>query len=200
MGCSMNVYENINDLFPKDLRNYPIYPKVSEMMMYIIEKSNEHFKDARYKYTEPSKLSADAIDWVINEFGYGYISEIMNTLTDIEFDTLVYFLGMISLMKGHRDGLELVLKLLEIDSTIVEWWEVSPKREPYTFDIVVFINTSKTLNIYDTLNKIREFITHYVYPKFESLELVFSFRVADADARMAWFYKKEISGTITANI
>jgi hypothetical protein len=196
----MSIYNDINNSFPPGLRNFPIYPKVSEMIQYVIEKSNDYFKDSKYKYKEPSLLSEDAINRVIKEFGYEYISNIMDTLTDIEFDTLVYFLGMISLMKGHRDGLELVLRLLEIDSTIVEWWETTPKREPYTFDIVVFINTSKTLNIYNTLDKIREFITHYVYPTFEKIELVFSFNMADISANMAGFHKRELTGTITASI
>lgn len=196
----MNFYTDVNQLFPKDLRDYPIYPKISEMVEYIISNANAHFNDAKYKYSEPSNLTYEAIDKVINEFGYGYISSIMDTLTDIEYDTLVYFLGMISLLKGHRDGLELVLKLLDIDSIIVEWWEASPKRDVYTFDIVVYINTSKTLNIYDTLDKIKEFISHYVYPIIEKIELVFSFEFVDATVNHAGFYKKEMTGLITADL
>jgi len=193
---SNDIFKNIDLFIPEDLRELEFYPKLVSMLEFIMDGVVNDLKDVKYKYADPSQLSEDAITETINEYGFSYISELMGTLTDIEIDTLVYFLGLIHYLKGHRTGLELVLKILGLETSITEWWETDPKGEPMSFCMVVFMDEN-VKNIYLTLDKIKKFVRHYVYPRFEKVEITFTFPLAEKNIIVAGFVDKIYYGTIT---
>lgn len=188
----------------ENLRRHELYPKISEMLNYIVEQyAVTDIQDVEFKFTDPDKLSEDAISAIIEEYGFRYINEIVDTLTGIETNILIHFISLLHLLKGHRRGLELVLKVLGFDSVIEEWWEQSPKGEPATFNMVVFFNLSNLapgVSVFEVLDRIRLFAREYVYPKFQLADVQFEFNLADMGTAMAGFTTQEKSWEIVESL
>lgn len=182
--------------FAERLRNEEIYPKIASMTDYIVQNAETDFQDVIAKYTDPGNASDDVIDRVIDEFGFSYINDIVDTITGIEKNILFQFLSLLHLLKGSRIGLQLVLEILGFEATIVEWWEESPKAEPDTFKIDIVFNLSQVSDVFLTLDRIRTFVIQYVYPKLIQTNINVDIEFAQGDTAVAGFFLEEKNGLI----
>lgn len=181
---------------PENLRGYELHPKVTDMINFIITETVTELEDVKYKNTGPDIVRAEVITEIIKEKGYAYITDVMATLTNIEFNVLLAFVSLISLLKGSRQGLELVLKLLGFDSFITEWWQASPKLEPWTYDITIIMNTTFVTDVLGTLHKIEAFGEHYVFPKIHNVDFKFTIKFAEKNVNFAGFTEPHYFGRI----
>lgn len=188
------------DLIPEKLRSNEVYPKLVSMIDYIVIGLAEEFEDIKYKYADPSIVKDEVIKEVINELGFSYITNVMDTITNFEFNTLLEFVSIINLLKGSRTGLELVLRLLGLDSIITEWWEDYPVKEPYTFKLVIIADAQFVPDINLTLSKINEFVRAYVFPILENIEFRFEVSAGEAFICSAGFFKPKYYGLIMGRI
>lgn len=189
---------DVDQYIAKHLRDTELYVKLTAMMKYIVDATNTEIKDVKEKYTNPSGLSEESIRQIMYEQGYNYIVNLMDTLTGVQFNTMISFIDLIDQLKGTRAGLELVLKLLGFDSIIKEWWEdPSDLGEEWTYEIIVLFNTSNVPDIFDTLDKIYEFSNNYVLADISNVEVRFIFsNFADKATILGGFSKKTVFGTI----
>ena len=193
LGTSLNF-------LPEGLRSQELYPKVCGMIDYIVQNFETALEDVKYKYRGPEVVRQEVIEQIIEELGFDYINQLMQTITNFEFNQLLQFLGLINLLKGSRDGLELVLKLLGFDSIIIEWWETAPLGAPATFDLTIVVDSSHVPDLNATIDKVKIFTEHYVYPKINNVELKFSFDFATKNITTAGFVKAKYVGEIMQRI
>ena len=187
---------NTIQFIPKNLREMELYPKLAEMMNYIITNSEAEIADVKYKWTHPEFVRQEVIQEVIKELGFQYISSVMDTITNFEFNTLLSFLSLINLLKGSRTGFELVLILLAFDSAISEWWEKIPQHEVYTFEVIIIMDSNKVPNVFKTLDQVKIFAREYVFPIIENIDFRFSFSFAEKNLTVAGFFKPHYFGII----
>jgi hypothetical protein len=174
---------------PLRLREKPLFKKFAEMLDFEIEVSDDEFKDIKFKFRDSEELSDEIVLEIVKEQGFEYISDLILTLQNINTSNILNFVSLLHLLKGHRDGLELVLTLLGFEFEIREWWEQSPQAEPHTFD-----------DVFLTLNRIRTFAENYVYPKFAIANLIVDFEFAEATAVVAGFNLFECSTEIVGSL
>jgi hypothetical protein len=192
----MNV--DIRDYINKDQKNSALWAKINEMFQYVVDNFNTDLEDTKLKYSGPDTVSEEVIKQILIEQGFDYIKNVMDTLDNFTFNRLVSYLDLINQLKGHRDGLELVLKLLGFDSIIREWWE-DPENEgePWTYEIIVLFNTSYVPDVFETLERIKVFSRNYVIAKITNIEVRFLFsNFAEKGAIMAGFTKARYFGRI----
>ena len=185
---------------PLRLRNKALYKKFAEMLDFQIEVLDDEFKDIKFKFRDSEQLSDETVLEIVKEQGFEYIADIVSTLQNIQTNNLLNFVSLLHLLKGHRDGLELVLTLLGFEFEIREWWEQDPQGDPHTFDMDIFLNLSQVSNVFLTLNRIRTFVENYVYPKFEVANLIVDFQFAQAHALVAGFNLFECSSEIVDSL
>jgi Phage tail protein (Tail_P2_I) len=188
------------DYIPEKLRSLEVYPKLQSMMNHVLVNALEEFKDVRFKYRGPDVVSGEAIQEIIRELGFSYISSVMQTITNYQFNTLLSFLALINQLKGSRDGLVLVLRLLGFDAVIQEWWQQSPPGEPYTFQIVILLDNSIVADPFLTLARLQQFIREYVFPVISNIDFKFTFAFASKNVTVAGFTKARYTGQIMAAI
>lgn len=189
--------EAIDSFLSQQLRNTDLGAKARDMMLFIVNNFNDDVGDVANRYKHRELVSEDGIKEAIREMGYGYVSDLMDTITNFQFNTLLSFIDLMVELKGTRKGMELVLELLGFDSIIQEWWEITPNKPAWTYDIVVIMNTSYVENIYDTLDKIKIFSRNYVIPNIDNIDIRFEVGVfASAAPVMAGFAKQKFTGTI----
>lgn len=169
----MSSLQSSIQLISKKLRDDEFFVKVAEILDKAKSDYDTDFADIKYKLQDPSKLREEAIKEILNELGFAYIRELMDTLTNIEFNVLIDFISLLNLLKGSRDGLEIVMRLLGFDTVIVEWWEALPNKEEMTFDITVLMNTSNVPDFVKTLDQVKIFTQHYVLPKLDLIDFRF---------------------------
>ncbi len=170
---------------PAKLRETDLNLKAIEMINHLTTEQREEFKDVLLKYKDPFSITEDAAREVIKEFGFEYITDIVETLSNEDLGTLVTYMGFISTMKGHKTGLEVIFSLLGFAYEMVEWWEYDkdrkkghlPTSKNLTVDewkLTIDINQSTSLNnIFATVPKLHTFVRNYVYPVLAYLELLF---------------------------
>ena len=141
-------------LIAEKTRNNEIYPKITGMLDHIINNALEEFEDVKYKYSGPDVVREDVVKNIVTELGFGYITEVMNTITNFEFNVLLEFVSLLNLLKGSRQGLELILKLLGFNSFILEWWQQTPIGEPDTYIITVIMDSNIVPDAVKTLDKV----------------------------------------------
>jgi hypothetical protein len=181
---------------PEKLREFELYPKIQAMLNYIMEGYFTEIEDVRYKYRGPDIVRDEVIQEIINELGFKYISNVMQTITNYEFNILLEFLGLINLLKGSKEGLQLVLKLLGFEAIISEWWELNPVGVPYTFIITIIMDGSFIQDPVLTLNKVKDFIREYVFPTIQNIDFQFNFNFAQKNVNFGGFWKAKYSGSI----
>lgn len=181
---------------PMALKQYELYPKISEMLQFILAGAVVELEDVKYKYSRPDAVSDEVIKQIVQELGFQYIRDVMDTLENFEFTALLDFLSLISLLKGSRQGLELILKLLGFDSIIKEWWEPDPMRPVYTYELIVIMNTTFVPDIFGTLDKIQIFARQYVFPVLENIDFRFQLTFAEKNVNFAGFWRLKYSGRI----
>ena len=193
---------NVDYFIPKHLRNTAMYSKLSDMMTYVLETSVEEFKDVKYKFTRPNDLGPDAVQAIIEEQGFNYITDVMKTMEGLEFNTMLSFMDMVNQLKGTRKGLELVLKLLGFDSIIQEWWEDTTKDvEKWTYEIIVIVNSSNVPDIFSTIEKIKIFSDNYVLAGISNINVKFNAsKFAELGAIMGGFEKPTHRGYIIQRV
>ena len=107
---------------------------------------------------------------IIKEFGYDYITDVLD-LTTAQIRQLAQLISLIHFMKGHKDGLVLVLDLLGfVGSILTEWWEKNPQGTPDTFDMELNLNVSSIDT--EAIIRLLAFVENYVYPVIEELTFV----------------------------
>lgn len=144
-------------------------------MLYTVNQSIDELKDVKYKYKDNTQISSDAVKNTILEQGFGYIVDVMNTVDNLEFNTMLSFMDVVNQLKGTRAGLELVLKLMGFDSIIAEWWEdPAVEKDKWSYELIVIFNSSNVPNIFDTLDKVKVFSDNYVLGKISNVEIRFS--------------------------
>ena len=129
------------------------------------------YYDMWNKYKNPADLTEEALKEYINDMGYGYITDLLSLTTD-SLQTLLFILPLIHYLKDSKTGVELVLSLLQLNSselstTVIPWYEENPVAEEDTFRIESNINLSSIGS--DFFEKFDAFITKYVYPTLSGL-------------------------------
>lgn len=190
------IITQVSKFLPENLRDYELYPKISEMLEYILAGAVVELQDVKYKYQRPDLASEDVIKEIIQELGYQYIKDVMDTINNFQFNTLLDFLSLIQLLKGSRTGLDLILKLLGFESVIEEWWEATPNKPPFTYEIIIIMDQNRVPNIFKTLEKIQIFAEHYVYPKISNIDFRFQLSFAERNANFGGFFRLHYAGTI----
>jgi len=171
----MNQRDIVSAYIPKHLRGTELYTKLQELLLYVVDTSATELTDVKYKFKDNSQLSSDGVKNTILEQGFGYIVDVMNTVENLEFNVMLSFMDVINQLKGTRAGLELVLKLMGFDSIIAEWWEdPSVEKDKWSYELIVIFNSSNVPNIFDTLEKVKEFSDNYVLGKISNVEVRFS--------------------------
>ncbi len=194
------VLTDVQRFLPFALKQYELYPKISEMLEYIVAGVAVEMEDVKYKYSRPDVVSDEVIKQIVQELGFQYIRDVMDTIENFEFTALLDFLSLISLLKGSRVGLELILKLLSFDSVIKEWWEADPKRPVYTYELVVIMDNNLVPDIFGTLEKIKIFARQYVFPTLENIDFRFQLTFAEKNANFAGFFRLHYAGRIAQRV
>lgn len=189
---------DIDKLISKHQRNKELWIKVNEMMKHVVSQAVLDLNDVKYKYTDTEQLGENAIKQTLVELGFSYIVDIMDTITGFEFNTMLAFAQYIGQLKGTRKGLELVLKLMGFDSVIKEWWEDRNNLgEPWSYEIIVIVDSSYVPDIFNTLDKVRIFSEHYVLAKISNIDVRFSSeQFAERSPVMAGFVHSHYSGIV----
>lgn len=186
---------DILDYLPQKLHEEPLYSEIADVLQQVVSQSELNITDIRNKYRDYLNLRDEVVEEVIKEFGYEYITDILR-LTTAEIQLLIGYVSLIHFLKGHRVGAELVLKLLGISGTFIEWWEFignidniqgifgitndsrfltnssiyTPTWEPYTYYLRVLVNQSRIKS--DTIDKLKIFLRQYVYPVLIRLDYI----------------------------
>lgn len=199
MSYGFDADFDANKFIPEKLKqDFELYPKVVEMLNYIIRGYAESFEDIRFKNSGPDQVSEEVIKEIIKELGFEYITSVMDTISGFEFNSLLEFISLVNLLKGSRIGFELILKLLGFDSVITEWWEMSPEGEPQTFEIIVIMNNNNIPDVFETLDKVKIFAKAYVFPKINNIDFRFGFSFGEKNVTYFGFFKPLYYGKIIA--
>lgn len=178
--------------------NKKLWIKLNEMTNYVVQMSVDDMAVVRYKYRDQTKIGNEAIKQIITENGYQYIANVMDTIEGFDFQVLIAFADLIGNLKGTRVGIELVLRLMGFSSSITEWWEASPKAEPWSYKITVGVDASFVPNLYTTLDTLKEFSRNYVFSQISNIDLQFGgAQFAQAVATMGGFVSNTWTGSIT---
>ena len=197
----MNITE-VDKFVAQHKNNKELWIKLNSLMTYVMNTSVVLMTDVKYKYIKPEELQTDTVKEILSELGFSYIVDIMDTINGFEFNTMLSFVQYISQLKGTRKGIELVLKLMGFDSIIKEWWEdPNDLRDPWTYEIIIIVNSSYVPDIFTTLEKVRIFSEHYVLAKISNIDVRFaSDQFADRYPVMAGFVHSHYTGTVIQRI
>lgn len=183
--------KNSLDFISQKLHKFELYPYLAQTYDKILEDFCLDLSDSRDKYRDTLIANEDRIREMIAELGFDYINDILSSTSNDNDNFLLSLSATLSLFKGHRDGLILVMKLLGFDVEVVEWWQKTPKGEPHTFDMEISLNSENVDNVLVTVENIREFVKKYVYPKFNIATLVFVYDFVDVAASHSGFIDLE---------
>lgn len=164
-----------SDFIPKQLKELPLYVKISSIVDDIRNENSVELRDILSKYKDFSIISDEAVQEVIKEFGYQYITDVLN-LNSSEKKTLLSFLSLIHFLKGHLRGLEVVLNFLNVAYTITPWHQQIPTGTPHTFQLDIDLNASNIPP--NVIERLKSFVKQYVFPK---MDIVLNF---DLDAQL----------------
>jgi hypothetical protein len=142
------------------------------------------------KYNDYFKIPGELVKQVIAEFGFSYITDILS-FTEEELRDFLSYLPVIHALKGHKEGLILVLDMLDIKYSIEEWWEKEPKGTPDTFTMTLDLNAGRVLP--DTAQKIKFFTQKYVYPILEVFIQEYNAALFDMSIGMGGVVKQAIT-------
>lgn len=201
MSYGFDTDFDASKFIPEKLKqDYELYPKVVELLNYIIQGYAEKFKDIRLKNSGPDQVREEVIKEIIKELGFEYITQVMDTITGFQFNSLLEFISLVNLLKGSRAGFELILKLLGFDSIITEWWEVSPKAQPQTYELIVIMDNTFIPNVLDTLEKVKVFSLAYVFPSISNIDFRFGLSFGEKNVTFFGFSKAHYYGNILVRV
>lgn len=101
------------------------------------EKLSDDEKDT---YLKQTAIDVQALEAVIEEFGYKYVYDLLVNYRPTQEDVTPYmeqckaFLNFIHVMKGHKIGLMFILSLLSIEAYTKEWWELVDEFSRYAMN------------------------------------------------------------------
>lgn len=159
------MIDNVSTLLPENIRDQQLYAKIIELAEHILLEEDVVFSDIENKYLNFDALSSTAKLNVIRELGYEYIIDI-TSINDEDIASISSFLIFLHHLKGHKVGLEIVLKMLESEYEMIEWWEKSPVGTACTFDFTGYFNLEKFTyeQIVEISTNLRIFFRQYVFP------------------------------------
>jgi hypothetical protein len=164
---------------PRRLRDKELY----EFLVYILDRTDVDFSidlnDVDFKYQGPDKVSREAVQQILTEFGLGTLGSLLDESENIDFNAIAFYASYIYLLKGSRFGYETAIRLLGFDFDLLEWWEQSPKGRPNTMSFNVVLDTSIVPRPYETFQKIKKFTAEYVFPIIDPLVFTISIEVAN---------------------
>ena len=187
--------------FPESFQERELEAKLTEIFDKVLADFNTSISDVVNKTRYPENLTKEIIYEIFTEKGFDYIVDLLKTIENLPFNKLVAYLSTISLLKGHKKGVEVFLRLLSIEPTITEWYSMSPRGNPHEYDIIVQMNASYVPDIQATIDKIKIFSKNYVYPTIRNID--FSFEessFSEATPIMAGFYHMYFDGNITERV
>lgn len=200
MGLSFDPNFTSIEGLPPELQGVALNIKFTALFDFLVQQQAVEFQDVKYKYANPSQVNQEVIVNVINELGFSYITDVMATTTNLEFNTLLSFVSLINLLKGSVLGLQIILVLLGFDAVITEWYQTIPVGLPYTYSMLLLMNLSNVPNPIVTVNAVRIFARQYVFPLLTSLDYNFQVNFAEAGTAIVAFPKAYAFGTIIARI
>lgn len=125
------------------------------------------------KYQNTAELPLEMLKEFIREQGYGYILDLVVQDEDT-VKLLWYMLVLIHQLKGSKEGLLLVLSLLESNfdpnkTHITQWYETIPVGRPNTFTLETTIDISKLGDGF--FSRFEKFLDNYVYPEMLAMKV-----------------------------
>lgn len=162
---------DVTKFFPKKLKDVALFDQVLFATAEIVRVAEIDLKDSVEKWNDFQILPEDLLLEIIKEFGYDYITDVLD-LSIAQTRQLAQLISLIHFMKGHKDGLVLVLDLLGfVGSTLTEWWEKTPiQGTPDTFDMVLNLNVSSIDSA--AVPRLLAFVENYVYPIIGNLTFI----------------------------
>jgi len=123
------MINDVKKFIAERLRDEDLYAKVLEMLQHVLDDSEIGYNDIIQKYNDPAQLDPEATEALLAEFGFSYIGDIFSLFEAQDLVSLVRYLNFISLMKGHRDGLEVILEFLILFTInyvypVLQWLEL----------------------------------------------------------------------------
>jgi hypothetical protein len=149
--------------------------------------------------SEDLDLSRERNSQVVNEFGYQYLLDALG-MSALDVALIRSFITVIHQLKGSRQGVDLIIDLLELRDYVqlFEWWEDDPTGE--TVDEMSYraeVDLTNEVNFNsNTLQALRLFLRQYVYPILADFALIVNF----ADERLKTAYNvlthQTVNGTM----
>jgi hypothetical protein len=149
------------DLLPEARQKEDAFIKISDLLAHQLAVINNEIKPLTDKYKDYFNFDEKFIYALLKEFGYEYLAD-ASILDTSNLSVLLSYLKLIHFLKGTRQGLQLVLKLLGYDYTEILWYEKIIKGEPHTFDLNLTVPIS-AVNV-TTIGNLNKFLRYYVYP------------------------------------
>ena len=131
------------------------------------------FYELTNKYQNTAELPLEMLKEFIREQGYGYILDLVVQDEDT-VKLLWYMLVLIHQLKGSKEGLLLVLSLLESNfdpnkTHITQWYETIPVGRPNTFTLETTIDIAKLGDGF--FSRFEKFLDNYVYPEMLAMKV-----------------------------
>lgn len=180
MDLKKTNYINSIKYLPKEFRKNVYYMKICSLIDSLLSSNSEYFEYERdtfqstmNKYRDFRNLEVNTIHQIVREFGYQYIVDILE-LPESKLKDLMAYLALINILKGSKQGLELVLSLLGFDFKLLEWFEdpiALPEKNTYALELT-FVDMGMKSTFYKNFYR---FSREYVYPLLTKLLLYFKF-------------------------
>lgn len=130
--------------------------------------------DVMNKYVAVETLSERALKAIIEENGYGYITELLPLNTE-QLRSIVYYLPLIQALKGSEPGLEIMLSTFCDALEITIWYEDTTGTLP-PYSMIINVIRLKNMKIKTNIQEaIIRFCGEYVYPYILSVDVHLSF-------------------------
>ena len=131
------------------------------------DKVADAFYELTNKYQNTADLPLENLKEFIREQGYGYILDLV-VQDEKTVKLLWYMLVLIHQLKGTKEGLLLVLSLLDgtfdpAQTKIVQWHEMFPVGRANTFQLETNINIAQLGEGF--FSRFQTFLSNYVYPE-----------------------------------
>lgn len=131
------------------------------------------FYELTNKYQNTAELPLENLKEFIREQGYGYILDLV-VQDEKTIKLLWYMLVLIHQLKGSKEGLLLVLSLLDNSfdpskTSIKQWYETIPVGRPNTFTLETNINIAQLGDGF--FSRFQTFLANYIYPEMLTMKV-----------------------------
>ena len=183
MDLSKINYINSAKYLPPKLQENEYYLKQCSLIDSLLSDNSEYFvyermmlQESINKYKDYRNLRDSTLHQLVKEFGFQYIIDIFD-LPESKLKNLIAYISLINMLKGSKQGLELVLTLLDLDHRLLEWWEdpiTLPERNTYALELT-FVDRGFDSTF---LENFKTFSRQYVYPLLANIVIYFKFNWA----------------------